>query len=142
MENIAERQAALESTNASIERTVAERTHELTRQIAERRESERRFTDMLRNVDLISLMLDRDARITYCNDHLLQLTGWRSDEVLGQCWFERFTPPECHDLKDMFEALLDDSPTAWHYENEIVTRSGGRHSSAGATPSCGPLLAR
>ena len=35
------------------------------------RESERRFSDMLGNVELISLMLDCEARITYCNDYLL-----------------------------------------------------------------------
>ena len=40
------------------------------------RESERRFRDLLANVDLVSLMLDREARITYCNDYLLRLTGW------------------------------------------------------------------
>ena len=38
---------------------------------------------MLDNVDLLSLMLDGEARITYCNDYLLQLTGWARDEVIG-----------------------------------------------------------
>ena len=35
------------------------------------RESEQRFSDMLRSALLISLMLDREARITYCNEYLL-----------------------------------------------------------------------
>jgi PAS domain S-box-containing protein len=39
------------------------------------RESERRFGDLLRNIELASVMLDRDARITYCNEYLLRLTG-------------------------------------------------------------------
>ena len=29
-------------------------------------------------------MLDRDARITYCNDYLLRLTGWAREEVSRQ----------------------------------------------------------
>ena len=34
-------------------------------------ESERRFADMLGNVEMISLMLDAGAVVTYCNDYLL-----------------------------------------------------------------------
>ena len=88
------------------------------------RESERRFSDMLGNLDLISLMLDRAGRITYCNDYLLRLTGWRREEVLGRDWFELFIPPEIEDLSAHYAALLANLPEAWHHENEILTRSG------------------
>ena len=68
----------------------------------ELRESERRFSDMLGNVKLVSMMLDREARITYCNDYLLRLTGWRREEVMGREWFELFIPAGRSDVKDMF----------------------------------------
>ncbi|NDP40905.1 MAG: EAL domain-containing protein, partial [Rhodoferax sp.] len=91
------------------------------------RESERRFGDMLGNVELVSLMLDRDARITYCNDYLLRLTGWRSEEVIGRDWFELFIAPELHHLKtSFFQDILANRPEAMHDENEILTRSGER----------------
>ena len=91
------------------------------------RESERRFSDLLANVELVSVMLDRDARITYCNDYLLRLTGWRSKEVVGRNWFELFIPPELADMKgSFFTALLADQPELRHYENEILTRAGER----------------
>ena len=89
------------------------------------RESERRFSDMLGNVQLVSLMLDREARITYCNDYLLQLTGWRREEVIGRSWFELFIPPGRDDVREMFAALMVNLPSAWHYASEILTRSGG-----------------
>jgi PAS domain S-box-containing protein len=93
----------------------------------ELRESERRFSDMLRNLELVSIMSDRDARITYCNDYLLQLTGWRPEEVIGRDWFELLVPPELVDeLRGVNSALLSDQPVAWHHENEILTRSGAR----------------
>src|SRR5579862_1807262 len=63
------------------------------------RESERRFSDMLRNVELGSVMLDCEARITFCNEYLLRLTGWRYDEVIGKNWFEVFIPPDNDDLR-------------------------------------------
>lgn len=105
----------------------------LTEDITERklaaeelRESERRLSDVLANVELVSLMLDRNARITYCNDYFLRLTGWRRDEVIGENWFELFIPPDLADMKSVFMDLIADLPHAWHHENEILTCSGGR----------------
>lgn len=103
-------------------RDISEREH-----IADAlRESERRFSTMLANIQLISLMLDREGSITYCNDYLLRLTGWRRDEVAGRNWFDLFIPPECTDVRALFDALLADEASAWHYENEITTRAGER----------------
>ncbi len=88
-------------------------------------ESERRFSDLLKNVELISMMLNREAQITYCNDYLLRLTGWKREEVIGKNWWNLFVPPEFRDLKgDFFAALLNNQPEALHHENDIVTRSG------------------
>jgi len=100
--------------------TVERRTEESLR------ESERRFSDLLQNVELVSVMLDREARITYCNEYLLRLTGWRHEEVIGRSWVELFIPPETGDLKDRLAALLADLPEARHGENKILTRSGER----------------
>ena len=92
----------------------------------ELRESERRFSDMLGNVELVSVMLDHEARITYCNEYLLHLTGWRHEEVIGRNWFELFISPENHEVKDVFAAVLANRPETWHHENEILARSGER----------------
>ncbi len=91
----------------------------------ELRESERRFTDMLGNVELVSVMRDREERITYCNEYLLHLTGWRYNEVIGKNWVELFVPPEIAEQKKIvFAELLLDRPEARHHESEILTRSG------------------
>ena len=90
------------------------------------RESERRFSDMLGNVQMVSVMVDRDARISYCNDYLLQLTGYRREEVIGRDWFERFIAEPSAVPKANFAALLANQPEARHRESEILTRSGER----------------
>lgn len=90
------------------------------------RESDRRFREVLGNVELASVMLDREARITYCNEYLLRLTGWTIDEVIGRDWFETFMPPELGDMRPVFLALLQNLPEAWHRDNEIFTRSRER----------------
>jgi diguanylate cyclase (GGDEF)-like protein/PAS domain S-box-containing protein len=90
-------------------------------------ESQRRFSDLLGNVELISVMRDREERITYCNEYLLRLTGWKYEEVIGRNWVERFVPPEIAEMKQkVFAALLLNKPEAWHHESEILTRSGER----------------
>ena len=105
----------------------------LVRDITERkqaalelRESERRFSDLLQNVELLALTLDREARITFCNAHLLRVTGWREEDVIGRSLFDLFIPPERNDLQAVFVALLANQPAAWHHENEILTRAGER----------------
>jgi PAS domain S-box-containing protein len=93
----------------------------------ELRESERRFRDMLGNIELVSIMIDREGRIIYCNDYFLGLTGWQREQVLGQSFFELFIPPDLADeLQDVRSALLADLPEAGHHENAILTRSGER----------------
>ncbi|MDB5526582.1 MAG: multi-sensor hybrid histidine kinase, partial [Rhizobium sp.] len=85
------------------------------------------LTEILRNLEISSVMLDREARILYCNDYLLRLTGWLSEDVIGRDWFEFFVPSEVVDeLRGIYSALLADQSVAWHHEHEIVTRSGAR----------------
>jgi len=100
-------------------------------------ESERRFSHLLGNVELISVMLDREGRITYSNEYLLRLTGWRQEEIIGRNWFELFTPPENNKLIDTFAHSSPNLPEAWHHENEILTRSGERRLIRWNNPCCG-----
>ncbi len=106
---------------------VAEDITDRKRAIDELQESERRFREILGKVHMVSLMLDREARVTYCNEFLLRLTGWQREDVLGKNWFKTFIPPEDGPpLSDVFASLLADQPDAWHHDNEILTRSGQR----------------
>ncbi|MEO8004311.1 MAG: EAL domain-containing protein [Betaproteobacteria bacterium] len=92
----------------------------------ELRESERRFSEMLGTVELVSLMLDREGRITYCNDYLLKLTGWDRQEVIGRNWFEMFIPSHLQKaVRRIFVNFLESQdPPERHGDGEIVTRSG------------------
>lgn len=88
------------------------------------RESERLFRETLANLHLVSVMLDLEGRVTFCNDYLLRLTGWERDEVLGQDWFARFVPGERGEVRESFVAALSTGNAAAHYENPILTRAG------------------
>ncbi|MDB5806355.1 MAG: response regulator receiver modulated sensor-containing diguanylate [Betaproteobacteria bacterium] len=89
-------------------------------------ESERRYGSLLQNIHLATVMLDRDANITYCNEFLLQMTGWRLEEVVGRNWFKTFMSAELGDMTSYFRSLLDNTGDAWLRENEIHARGGER----------------
>lgn len=108
---------------AGVAEDITERQHVAN----ELRESHRRFSDMLGNVELLSIMVDREARVTYCNDYFLRLTGWQREQVLGQSFFDLFIPADLvEEVEEVRLALHANLPTAWHYENEILTHSGER----------------
>ncbi len=91
----------------------------------ERQESDRRFREMLENIELIAVMLNSEGIVTFCNDHLLRLTGRSRVDVLGQNWFALFTPSELG-LEDSFRAGIEHGALVPHLENEILTTSGER----------------
>lgn len=90
-------------------------------------ESERRFTEMMKNVNLVSLILDVDGRISFCNDYLLNLTGYTEDEILGKDWFGLFIPEDCSTfVKQIFGDAVAKNQLSLHIENEILTKKGER----------------
>lgn len=92
------------------------------------RESERRFREMLENVRLITVTLDNQGNIAFCNEYLVELSGWQKDELIGQNWFSMFSPPENRArLEASYREDISGADTYHRYENEIITRTGERH---------------
>jgi diguanylate cyclase (GGDEF)-like protein/PAS domain S-box-containing protein len=91
------------------------------------RQSERRFRDLLDNVQLVSVLLDVLGIVTYCNPYLLELSGYEKSEVIGRNWFDLFVPAEQRDsVHSNFFGRIGEGVVAAHYENEIATRRGDR----------------
>ncbi|MCI0605058.1 EAL domain-containing protein [bacterium] len=89
------------------------------------KESERRFRETLEKIQLIAVTLDLQGRVTFCNSFLLQLTGCKSDAIMGKDWFEVFFPPENSDkARNDYLQSLSQGALNLHRENEIITRNG------------------
>lgn len=87
--------------------------------------SERRFREILENIQLVALMLDVHGRVTFCNDYMLRMTGWQMEEVTGSNWFELFIPAEQRNrLEAIFKAVISRGKVSSHIEFELQTRSG------------------
>ncbi len=91
------------------------------------RESERRFRELLETVELVAVMLNAEGRITFCNEHMLQVTGWSREELLGKDWFDQCVPEkEREGLRSMLAAQGSVPDLPRHYENSILTCDGRR----------------
>ncbi len=89
-------------------------------------ESERRSREMLQNIQLIGIMLDADDNIIFCNDFLLNLTGWQREEVTEHNWFKTFVPKERQEkIRQLFHRLLARG-SPFQYETNILTKKGER----------------
>ncbi|WP_291992797.1 PAS domain S-box protein [Candidatus Accumulibacter sp. ACC003] len=110
----------IERYGRDLEQQVAERTRQLS-------ESERRFQGLLANVRMLAVMLDVRGKVTFCNDFLLELTGWQRSEVIGQDWFEIFLPePFRVRVRAVFSAAMASGSMPERFENELLTRQGER----------------
>lgn len=89
------------------------------------RESERRYRDIIQNVDLAGVITDERGRVIYANDFFLGLTGWRAEEITGIPWRNIFSPEDADAPVDL-GGVLDISRFRPRAEGELVTRGGQR----------------
>jgi PAS domain S-box-containing protein len=87
-------------------------------------ESERRFREMLVNLDLFAVMLDRRGIITFCNEALPRATGWEPKGVIGEDWFSKFVPPPGTERRRKFLEALEAGTIPSHAEHTVITRGG------------------
>ncbi|MBK5258758.1 MAG: EAL domain-containing protein, partial [Thermoanaerobaculia bacterium] len=91
------------------------------------RESERRFREMLDNIELMSVLLDVVGTVTYCNPYLLRVTGYDKSDVVGRNFFDHFLPEDRRkSVARDYAANIGRGVIASHDESEIVTHGGER----------------
>jgi PAS domain S-box-containing protein len=87
------------------------------------RESERRFRELLETVQLAAVITDIDGTITFCNDHLVALSGYGRDELVGQRWLDVFVDTQEVTTRVFFHQL-EEGRVIPHDVADMRTRSG------------------
>ena len=91
------------------------------------RDSERRFRELLERVQMIALVLDVEGRIDFCNDYLLERTGWSREEVQGQIWFDLFVPEAEREARlQRYRKRIEAKELRSQHESILLTRTGER----------------
>jgi diguanylate cyclase (GGDEF)-like protein/PAS domain S-box-containing protein len=117
--SVTDRHGTAVSYQGYMEDVTDEKEAELARQ-----ESDHRFREILERVQLIAVTLDRDGRITFCNDHLLRLTGWTREELLGRNWYDVFPHPSEGHRRERFLAAIASGRLDPAEHTTILTRDG------------------
>ncbi|MGE5679381.1 MAG: PAS domain S-box protein [Bacillota bacterium] len=87
--------------------------------------SEKRFREILENIQMVAIILDVHGKVTFCNDFLLELTNWKREEILGQCWFNKFLDKSKGEkLLSLYCDKIADGEIPHHYEGSIFTKEG------------------
>ena len=91
------------------------------------RETERRLRDVLENVQLASVLVDREGAVTFANAYLLELLGCGEEEVVGHDWFDLCVPLEDRERsRAAFARGIASGLLAPHEEQELLTPYGER----------------
>ncbi|WP_052050403.1 EAL domain-containing protein [Leptolyngbya sp. KIOST-1] len=95
--------------------------------ISEPQAPEQPFRTLLNSMALAGLITDTGGNIVFCNDYLLELIGWQSQDVVGRSWFELFVPAEQRqEQQALFAAAIARRQCPTHHSGEVLTRSGDR----------------
>ncbi|MGH7677009.1 MAG: PAS domain S-box protein, partial [Gemmatimonadaceae bacterium] len=87
------------------------------------RESEQRFRTTIETVRLVAVGLDSNANVTFCNDALCTLTGWKRHELMGANWFDRCVAPDDPVRAQFYENIATgEIPSRQEYE--MICRDG------------------
>lgn len=53
-------------------------------------ETENKLSKILKSGNIISIILDNNANLIYCNDYFLNLTNYKKNEIINKNWFDIF----------------------------------------------------
>ncbi|HDN69249.1 MAG TPA: PAS domain S-box protein, partial [Gammaproteobacteria bacterium] len=101
------------------------RTTHLHRIAKGQRDYERRFRHTLENIDLAAVALDREGKVTFCNNHFLNITGWDKKDVIGKNWTEQFVAGEDQEeVSTIIQKMNTPQQFPSHLELQVRTRNG------------------
>lgn len=85
--------------------------------------AERRFRDVLENIQLPAVMLRTEGTVTFCNDCLLSLVHRSKEELDGRNWVEEMIPAD--EREKWRNALLPEAPlqqaSSLHFEGRVLS---------------------
>ncbi len=91
------------------------------------RESERRFSELLKNTFLYSAIVNMEGKIIFCNKSLLDVSGYTLNELTEKNLFDVFVPLESREqLILLFRNALSGDESALNFEAEFLTKNGTR----------------
>ena len=90
-----------------------------------KQEWERRFTNIMQSVNLVSIILNSQAKIIFCNQYILDITGYKEEDLIDQNYFDIFIhKKDKEEIKHIFTDGLKNGYINPNHENNILTKTG------------------
>jgi PAS domain S-box-containing protein len=87
-------------------------------------ETERRLNYVLESGNIITLFINTNGDIEYCNDYFLQITSYTKEEVFNKNWFELFIPKNINEtILEIFKTGVKTGIVTKKFENIILTKN-------------------
>jgi PAS domain S-box-containing protein len=117
-----------------VENGVLQRIWGTTRDITELKRSERaldaseqRMADLLEAVNVAVAVLDLQGSVVFCNQYLLKLTGWHTEDIVGKNWFDLMIPAEERArLRSGFASAKLTPQNPYRFESTLLGQDGRR----------------
>jgi PAS domain S-box-containing protein len=89
--------------------------------------AERRMSELLEDLQLIVVVVCPNGEISFCNQHLYQLTGWQPSDVIGGNWVDLMIPAGDRDkVREAIAAATTGARLPVHFESPLLGPEGDR----------------
>ena len=105
-----------------------EKQAEERRLLEEKERLEKERAQRYLDIALVAIVaLNARGEVTLINKKGCEMLGYREEEVLGKRWFDHFVPKRIRAQVEnlFFELLKEEIDPVEHYQNPVLTRSGG-----------------
>lgn len=85
------------------------------------RSAENKYKSVLEKINMVAITVDGNGLITFCNNYLAKLIGYKQHELIGMNWMDNFIP---ENLKDFLKGWFANKTILPHYINPIICRNG------------------
>lgn len=90
-------------------------------------EYDRSFRNILESMEFIAITLDKTAKVIFCNQSFINLTGYKKSEVLDNSWFDSFVDKAEQALRlDKFQQSFQSGISGGQGEGEIIIKDGSK----------------
>ena len=83
--------------------------------------SELKYRLTLEKVGLVALSINKAGIITYCNDALLQFTGWEKENLIGKNWSEIFPKENLEEPSEELQDIFAKNNSLKRIKRKIIT---------------------
>lgn len=89
------------------------------------KDSERKLHNSLEKSHLIAFSLDREGKITFCNEALVNVTGKKKESIVGEFFYECLFPRDLQNkAKEFLENIIHNSGYVNTFEGHILHEEG------------------